>query len=164
MRNRTGFTLIELMVTIAVAAVLLTLAAPSFMDTIRRNSATTQANELLAALHVARSEAVMRGREVAICPRASQASNSCGGATDWINGWVVRAVGDTDPLRIGDPLRPGTIFDAGEALITFEANGGARFASNANGDRILKFSLDEDEQTVRVVRINRLGRAVVDPH
>jgi len=57
-----GFTLIELLVTIVLVAVLLTLAAPNFRTLVQNNRVTTQANELVSALNLARAEAVKRGR------------------------------------------------------------------------------------------------------
>ena len=59
-----GFTLLELMVTVAVAAILATVAVPGFRDLIQNNRVTTQTNELVTALNFARTEAVKRGRPV----------------------------------------------------------------------------------------------------
>lgn len=66
-RINSGFTLIELMVTIAVAAVLLTVAIPSFRDLLARNELTTTANAWVGALSTARAEAVKRNQSVALC-------------------------------------------------------------------------------------------------
>lgn len=59
-----GFTLIELMVTIAVAAILLAVAVPSFRHLIISNRLTTAANDVVTALTVARSEAIKRNADV----------------------------------------------------------------------------------------------------
>ena len=61
-----GFTLIELMVTIAVVAILTTVAVPGFRDLIRNNRVTTQTNEVVSALNFARTEAIKRGRSVTV--------------------------------------------------------------------------------------------------
>lgn len=66
-RINSGFTLIELMVTIAVAVVLLTVAVPSFRNLIARNELTTAANAWVGALSTARAEAVKRNQSVALC-------------------------------------------------------------------------------------------------
>ena len=58
-----GFTLLELMVTITVAAMVLGLGVPSFVDLIRNNRAATNVNELLTAFSIARSESIKRGSE-----------------------------------------------------------------------------------------------------
>ena len=96
-----GFTLMELMITVAVAAILLGLAAPSFTDTIRNNRLTTAANDLLHSTQLARSEAVKRQTPVVVCASANSAAQppSCsnGAFTDWIvfvdtnNNWSVDA-------------------------------------------------------------------------
>lgn len=79
----TGFTLIELIVTIAVGAILLASAVPSFQDFIRSNRLTTQANVFVGAIQLARSEAVKRNASVMV------QAQTVGGATNWTNGWVV---------------------------------------------------------------------------
>ena len=55
-----GITLIELMVTIAVIAILATIAVPSFQEIIKRNQVAAQTNELIALIHLARNEAIRR--------------------------------------------------------------------------------------------------------
>ena len=64
--QQSGFTLIELMVTVSVAAVLLAIAAPSFSRLIAGNRITTQTNEFVGGLNLARAEAVRRGQGVSI--------------------------------------------------------------------------------------------------
>ena len=76
-----GFTLIELMVTIAIAAILLGIAIPSFTDTIASNRLTTSANELVTALNLARSESVKRGVRTTLCK--STDGSSCVTTDDW---------------------------------------------------------------------------------
>jgi type IV fimbrial biogenesis protein FimT len=78
-----GFTLIELMVTVAVIAVVLTLGVPAFKDTIRNNVLTASINEFIATLNFARSEAVKRGVYVTV--RKTSANSSVG----WEGGWQV---------------------------------------------------------------------------
>ena len=58
LRRQNGFTLVELMVTVAVLAILSTIAYPSFQSTIRSNRVATTTNELIASLALARSEAI----------------------------------------------------------------------------------------------------------
>ncbi|MBB6091847.1 type IV fimbrial biogenesis protein FimT [Povalibacter uvarum] len=82
-----GFTLIELMVTLSVAALLIGLAAPSFREIRIRNELSTYANELISSINLARSEAVRRGRPVVICPSTN--SSACGGT--WSEGWITFA-------------------------------------------------------------------------
>jgi type IV fimbrial biogenesis protein FimT len=80
-----GFTLIELMVTVAIAAILLALAVPNFSGTLKASRTSSQIRELANALTYARSEAVARGQEVRMCPSSNQ--TSCGGT--WSQGWII---------------------------------------------------------------------------
>jgi len=79
-RRDLGFTLIELMVTLTVAAVMLTLAAPNFVAFMRNSELTAQANGLVAALNTARTEAMKRGLNAMVVPRDGVA---------WTSGWRV---------------------------------------------------------------------------
>ena len=68
-RQNTGFSLIELMVVIAIVAVLLTLGLPSFQSSLRSNRIATTSTELLASLALARSEAVRSTRGGGVCSK-----------------------------------------------------------------------------------------------
>lgn len=84
-RTQSGFTLLELMVTLMVAGTILAMAAPSFREFILNSRMTGSANDLLTSLNLARSEAIKRQRPVAICPSLDpQASPpTCRGAAVW---------------------------------------------------------------------------------
>ena len=87
-RNNTGFTLIEMMVTITVAAILLGIAVPSFSKMIERNRLSTGVNEFMGALMIARSEAVNRSLPVSIC--VSDDGASCDTSLDnYAKGWII---------------------------------------------------------------------------
>jgi type IV fimbrial biogenesis protein FimT len=80
--KNSGFTLIELVVTVSLAGILMAVAIPSFIEAIKSNRLTTQANEFMAALNLARSEAIKRGVQVTV-----QRKGSTSGA--WEDGWDV---------------------------------------------------------------------------
>lgn len=90
-----GFTLIELMVTIAILAILLTLGLPSFQDAMRSNRVATGTNEVLASLALARTEAIRSTRASVLC--ASSDGSTCG--TDWNGGWIIWTDSDRDGNR-----------------------------------------------------------------
>lgn len=87
LQGQGGFTLIELMVTIAVLAIVVTIAAPSFTTMINNNRSVALGEELATALNYARSEAVKRGASVSIC--ASSDGATCTAANTWTQGWIV---------------------------------------------------------------------------
>jgi len=102
-RKQTGLTLTELMTTLAIAAVILSQAVPSFTTMIQDNRIVTQANDLVTSLNIARSEAVKRGDRVTICKSANNAS--CTAAGGWQQGWIIftdsnsdAAVNNTDTI------------------------------------------------------------------
>jgi len=94
--RQSGFTLIELMVTIAVVAIAITLSTP-FSNVYKQNRVTTQVHEFVAALNLARSEAITRGNSVSICISGLTDPSKCSTDTvnqndpplSWENGWLV---------------------------------------------------------------------------
>jgi len=103
-QQSTGFTLLELMVTIVIMAILLALALPSFQSSLRSNRVATGTNELLASLSLARSEGIRSTRGGGVCSSADGAT--CGG--DWDSGWIVWTEVDGDG-----------VLDAGETVVRY---------------------------------------------
>lgn len=81
-----GFTLVELMVTVAVMAILAAIAIPNFTSLINSNRLVSQANELVGVVQGARSEAIRYNQRVYVC--SSNNGTSCSGSATW-NGWLV---------------------------------------------------------------------------
>lgn len=132
MRYKRGFTLIELLITMVMAGILLALAAPAFHSFIQNNRITSQANELLTTLAIARSEAIKRKQGITVC--SSTDGSTCSGS--WNQGWIVFADTDTDGtvdagetiLRVWGPLAGGstvTTIPAGTISSSFDRLGGA---------------------------------------
>jgi type IV fimbrial biogenesis protein FimT len=102
MRRLVGFTLIELIVTIAVAAILASLAAPSFRQFIASQRIKNASFDVVSALSMARSEAVTRNTDVYF------------GTSDWANGWYVSANSDgSSPLSTHEAFKNLTITASG---------------------------------------------------
>ena len=97
MKTQQGLTLVELMVTLAVAIILVAVGMPLFSGVAANNRATTQANTFLTAFKLARSEAIRRGTGVSVCAIADPTANPivCGSNSDWDNGLLVFTDGGT---------------------------------------------------------------------
>jgi len=86
MRKIAGFTIVELMITIAVAAVMMGFALPAVRQFLQGNRMTSQLNMLSSALATARSSAITQNARVLICP--SSDGSTCTATTTWQNGWI----------------------------------------------------------------------------
>ncbi|MEC9406173.1 MAG: GspH/FimT family protein [Pseudomonadota bacterium] len=105
-RNHRGLTLIELVISIAIAAIILSVAVPSFLDLIRDWRRTGTLNTVVMSFQLARSESIKNGRDVVVCSRGSAAT--CGSTSDWNKGWIVFENTDQD-----NP----PVIDSGETVI-----------------------------------------------
>lgn len=165
-----GFTLMELMFTLLVAGLLLTVGVPSYMDLVRNNRATTHANELVGAISIARSEAIRRGARVTLCH--SSDLKTCGGT--WTDGWIVVADGaatdlaapvENEVLRVwASPVGNAamTVTPAGVDWIRFLPRGTVR----AEGGVPMPVQFDVTiagctGEQARRVEVNLLGRPAV---
>lgn len=115
MKQTSGFTLVELMIAVAVLAILLAIGLPSFQSSFRSNRVATASNELLTSFTLARSEAIRSTRGAGVC--ASANGTSCVGS--WNDGWLVW----------GDANSNGAL-DAGETVVRYSQ---ARPALAMNG-------------------------------
>jgi len=93
-----GFTLIELMLALAVLAGALSITAPAMRGPLQGNRLRAEASRMLAAINLARSEAVMRNQPVSICPSAMSASGEAVCSGTYQDGWLVFANRDRDKV------------------------------------------------------------------
>lgn len=121
-----GFTLIELMTVLAIVGTLAMLAAPAMSTFIQSNRLATTTNDFVAALNLARSEAVKRGVSTGVCK--SNDGLQCTAAGTWSSGWIVFL----DPDNNGPWTASDSMVRAYEALPS-----GTAIAASTGGDSIL---------------------------
>lgn len=86
-----GFTLVELLFTVGIVAVMFSLAVPGFNSLVANSQMTASVNDLIASMQLARSEAVKRATPVSVCrvSNSNSATPTCASGTGWHDGWVV---------------------------------------------------------------------------
>lgn len=144
--TETGFTLIELMVTVAVLAVVISIAAPAFDGVALSSRLTTVGNDFVASAQIARSEAIKRNRSVRLC--ASSNGTACGGT--WQQGWIVVTT-DASPIVVKrwQALPVGYLMQGQATTVDFDSSGGSSTqlvlqvcrSSPNTGDRESKITL-----------------------
>lgn len=175
MKRYHGLTIVELMVTLAVAIVMLAVGVPMFQSMQERSRATAQANRLVTAIQLARNEALSRGVPISVCAIADPAADplTCGNAnTDWTNGWqVFEDSGNTpnqidgadpDPAQIRvfeelDPATTGLTLTASAPALRFLPTGELDPAENNN--EWVRFAYPHAPNTDRCVSIGFTGTA-----
>lgn len=134
-----GFSLIELIISISILGILLTLAAPSFISTVQRNQLSSSVSELHSILSLSRSEAIKRASYTTLC--ASSDLMNCSDSMSWSNGWILFMDNDGDGifeddgdavlceinedclLKLSDSLSINVVLTANVSFITFDLNG-----------------------------------------
>ncbi|WP_374604460.1 GspH/FimT family pseudopilin [Arenimonas sp.] len=143
-RPAAGFTLVELMVVVAVLAVGLVLAVPSFTTLTRRNALISASNEIVGALQTAKAEAIRRNRRVSLC--ASSDGVACNSA-DWSR-MIVIVDGSGEVVSDLRPIGPGITGQgssnvAGTSRIRFGADGLVRIGAAANREGAISLCSDD---------------------
>ena len=163
MNRQHAFTLVELMVTLAVLGISLMIAVPSFLSFSRSNRTVSDTNSLVGALNFARSEATKRRANISVC--SSNDGLTCAAGIGWNSGWIVFINTDNDSpaqvdagetiLRVYGATSPGNAINASAALadsITYRADG----FSTAQGQFVLCDS--SGAPSARAIGVSRTGR------
>jgi type IV fimbrial biogenesis protein FimT len=121
-RQATGFTIIELMIGIAILGITMTFAAPSFLTLISNNRIAGGASDFVSALQLAKAESAARVNPVTICKR-NVAGTGCTGGGDWQQGWIVFSdINGDASVDVGDTVV--LVQEALDPQITFGGTAG----------------------------------------
>lgn len=155
-----GFTLIELMVTISIMAIIAGIALPSYQNLIENTELRTASQAFYGSLVLARSEAVKNNQPVAMCKSSN--GTSCAGSGNWEAGWLIYIDADADNTLDNDEeilessasLNGPTIraTDANLHQVVYQADGTHRVAVNFN------VCIDDDVSRGSQIAIGLTGR------
>jgi type IV fimbrial biogenesis protein FimT len=132
-----GFTLVELLITLVIISITISIATPSFANMVANNKLITQYNGLVAVISLTRNEAIKRGQRVTICQSADTQPCTKDNA-NWHDGWVVfvdknedNKIGSNEPiLGIQQTISDMNISVGARTRIAYHANGFAVGGSN----------------------------------
>jgi len=149
-----GLTLTELMITLAVAGILMVIGVPSFRNASLGSRLSAAANDLLASVQLARSEAIKRNVAVTLCASANGAT--CAGSGGWEQGWIILAAGTVIQVQQGLPSGYLLRQAGGTAPVSFKPIGMGASAATFKACRN-----DPDGSQERVLTMTAAGMAFV---
>lgn len=174
MKNYSGFTLVELLIVIALAAIMVAMGMPHFGEMVKDNRRAAEVNRFVSSLNLARTEALKRRTTVTVCKTSAPlaVTPDCDVAASWEDGWLifVNLDGDDSPaavdggetvLRVSDAIGNDiTLTGFGDFgnHVSYGFDGTLRVPATSTGGRFT-FCDDRGAPAARAVLINNTGRA-----
>jgi len=159
-----GLTLSELLISLAVISILSVSGISQFAHSLQENRMASEINQFIAALHLARSEAVKHGRRIVLCP--SKDGSRCGNSRDWVHGWLLFASEDRERdayellLQAGNPLATGIRLQSSNhrKRIVYQQDG-----SSGGSNTSFTFCDTHKRAKPRVICLSNSGRPRLTP-
>lgn len=177
MKKYSGFSLIELMIALAVLSIIIAVGLPRMSVFFKGNRMVVNANDLIAGLNIARSEAIKRNGRVSICKstNASDATPSCTTAGGWDQGWFVFVEGNEDGnifgtytpsdgaiLRVNAGAEGANVTINADSpianYVTFTSRGAPKLNNGASQSGVLRVCDERGISNARGVILNASGR------
>ncbi len=178
--KQTGFTLVELLVTMVVLIITLAVGVPFYQSIVAKNRAIAQTNMLVSAINMAKSEAIASGASMRVCSCKPDSSGACvpvsgayqcGSNAQWVNGWFVAPEADvidnsgTDEVAIANVIKIWQEIEGNPVLTTnigqmvFTSLG---FKNTSTADKFEIYQTYADEETdKRCLGVNEAGLITV---
>lgn len=141
-----GFTLLEVITAVAVLAILMGLAVPSYSSFTARQRIRTASFDLTTDLVLARSEALKRNRAITVTPREAS----------WTNGWIIAVTDTAEEVRSRNTLGRGLTVSTAPASITF--NGAGRVVIDSGVEKIGLAVAAGSQSLHRCITLDPAGR------
>ncbi|TLY55709.1 MAG: prepilin-type N-terminal cleavage/methylation domain-containing protein, partial [Gammaproteobacteria bacterium] len=163
-RRHGGFSITELMVVVAIVAILLGIGAPSYRYITNSYRMSAEVNGLLGDLQYARAEAIREGQPVTAC--VSNDGASCTRGADWANGWIVFSAGGV--LRVQGAFTGTTpdtfIADSNVTAVTYNREGFATTAAGFVGTTLTLHDSTANSAWSRCLVITAVGLMTTQTH
>ncbi len=170
-----GFTIIELIITIALLSVMLAVAVPGFGNLYQNNNLATASNRFVSSISLARNEAISRNTDVIMC-NINISNTGCANNGQWESGWVVwvdldgdgiienpNDAGDLEVIHREEAMPAGYTLRAAtySNIITFAPTGEASGDTTSQADTFRLCDASQSTDTSRSINFNAVGRAWV---
>lgn len=161
-----GFTTYELLIAVAISAILMTVAAPSLRDFANESRLSSVSSQLASDLNFGRLEAIKRNARVLVCAKDA-ATNSCSTSNNWQNGWIVcydadnndacdpATATDPNPMKVTGTVASNLVVTASARFVRFNPVG------TANGSATVRLTGTWSGSTARTATVAGTGYMTV---